>query len=351
MKLDDESLYVIDKKRLVHITRDGQVRTVAGISPHIPPKLKSSTSEDATESQFVPVPAVGADLKSLRGLVVTSDGSVFFGETDGGRVNRIRILDQSGKLVTFAGSDPGCNCAVSSCKPKCFAGEGQAALIATFYVPSALGLSPEGDTLYIADQGNARIRSVRVSLPKLSEGFYTIPSVDGKEAYQFDFSGRHVSTLLTSTAQVIYTFDYSEFETSSGPKGLLVGITDAYNNTLVIERSSNGQPLALRSPFGITTTLDNDINGHLKRFRDPTGRTTEFTYGTTGLMESMKEPDGLMHSFRSKNNETRFVVTFCYPSYFLADMTKTDGWQVTDDLMEALPPCRLRKRVAVKRSV
>jgi YD repeat-containing protein len=301
VKLDEESLYVIDRKRLVHVTREGLVRTVAGISPHVSPKLRTSTTKDDTD-QFVPIPAIGADLKSLRGLVVANDGSVFFGETDGGRVNRIRILDQSGYLVTLTGSDPGCNCAVSSCKPKCFGGEGQSVRYATFYVPSAFGLSPDGDTLYIADQGNARIRSVRVSLPKLSEGFYTIPSVDGKEAYQFDVSGRHVSTVLTSTGQVIYTFDYSEFETNNGRKGLLVGITDVYNNTLAIERSSNGQPLALHSPFGVTTALVNDISGHLKQFRDPTGRTTEFTYGTGGLMESMKEPGGLLHSFRYDEN-------------------------------------------------
>lgn len=303
MRLDDESLYAIDGERILYITREGQVRTAAGISPHIPPKFKNSQSKDAPLFEFSPIPAVGAELKSLRGLVIAPDGSVFFGETDGKRVNRIRALDQSGNLVTLGGTDPGCNCAYggSSCLSQCFSGDGQAALAATFYLPSGLGLSPDGDTLYIADQGNARIRSVRVRLPKVTEGFYTIPSEDGTEAYQFDFSGRHFSTSLTSTGQIMYTFDYDEFETNSGPKGLLVGITDSYNNTLKIERSANGQPLGLRSPFGFDTAVENDANGYLSHFKDPTGSTTEFTYGTHGLMNSMTEPNDLVHTFRSEN--------------------------------------------------
>jgi YD repeat-containing protein len=288
LKSDDESLYVIDRNNVYHILREGQVRVAAGRAPHIPPQ--PSPVQQQQRDDFVPKPALQVDLKPLRGLAVSNSGTIFFAETDSSRTNRIRYVAQSGSMVTFAGSNPGC---------RCFAGDGEAASKAQFYIPSAVTLSPEEDILYIADQRNLRVRMVRVSLPRLSTaGFYAIPSPEGSSFFSFDFSGRHRFTVLTATSQVIHSFNYDDFGLLGSANGLLTKVTDAFNNTLRIERHADGRPIGFVSESGLKSTLTVDSDGYLSSLENNQGNPVKFAYHDSGgLLASRTSPSGLIQSF------------------------------------------------------
>lgn len=299
LKADDESLYVIDRNNVYHILREGQVRVAAGRAPHIPPQLSASQQQvQQQQNDFVPKPALQVDLKPLRGLAVSDSGTIFFAETDSDRTNRVRFVLQSGLMVTFAGSDPGCGCSYYRCTPTCFSGDGEAASKAKFYVPSAVTLSPEEDIVYIADQRNLRVRMARFSLPRLStSGFYSIPSPDGSSMFVFDISGRHRYTILTATAQVMHTFKYDDYG-PSGSTGRLTEVNDAFNNSLHIDRNSDGRPTGFVTENGLKSSLSLDGNGYLSTVKNVRGRRVKFSYhGDSGLMATRISPAGLTQSF------------------------------------------------------
>ena len=290
LKSDDESLYVIDRNNVYHILREGQVRVAAGRAPHIPPQPSPTQQQQQQQDDFVPKPALQVDLKPLRGLAVSGSGTIFFAETDMAGTNRIRYVAQSGSMVTFAGSNSGC---------RCFSGDGEAASKAQFYVPSAVILSPEEDILYIADQRNLRVRMVRVSLPRLSTtGFYAIPSPDGSSFFSFDFSGRHRFTVLTATSEIIHTFNYDDFGLLGSANGRLTEVTDAFNNTLRIERHPDGRPTGFVTENGLKSAVTVDSNGYLSSLENNRGRPVKFAYHASGgLLASRTSPSGLIQSF------------------------------------------------------
>ena len=115
-----------------------------------------------------------------------------------------------------------------------------------------LSVSPvfANGVLYVA--GNNRIRAIRSTLPALGVGDMLIASADGGEFYRFSSEGRHLSTLDGWTGSATYQFAY----TSSGR---LASVTDADGNVTVVERSQDGTPNAITSPFGAPTrTCSND---------------------------------------------------------------------------------------------
>eukprot|EP00118_Oscarella_pearsei_P008644 m.45749 g.45749 ORF g.45749 m.45749 type:complete len:2670 (+) comp33632_c0_seq3:67-8076(+) len=295
VRQDDESVYFIDGRYVFHVTREGRIRLVAGSAPHVPPSVATDDQTEGSD-QFSPRPATSVEFQPLQGLAVWRDGSIYFGETNGMRVNRIRLLDQSGFVGLVTGVDSSCDCRYCSC----FSGDGQATALAKLFFPSAVSLSPDGGRLYIADQGNVRVRTARITLPKISpDGHYVIPSDDGKIAYLFDFTGRHVSTVLSSTSKVIQTFDYEDFDTPQGQRGLLTAIRDGYNNSLVIQRNQDGRAVSLQSSYGFQTKLEINNDGYLSRFTDPAGATVQFTYkDSEGLLASTTDPRSMVHTYR-----------------------------------------------------
>ena len=296
MHRDDESIYFIDGDDVYHVAREGRVRVVAGNAPHVPPELELDENNGERINQFAPRRAMSVDFNRLQGLAVWRDGSVYFADTDYRRINRVLLLNQDGLVSRIAGVDSDCDCRYCSC----FAGDGQSPISSKFSFPSAVSLSPDGSRLYVADQGNARVRMARVSLPSVSTGGnYVIPSDDGHLAYVFDFTGRHVSTALASSGEVIQTFEYEDFHTRSGRRGLLTAIRDPYNNSLVVQRSSDGHAVALESSYGYRTTIEMNSDGYLSRFVDPTGTTVRFSYyDFEGLLASTTDPRSMVHTYK-----------------------------------------------------
>lgn len=300
VKQDDESLLIVDNNVLLEVTRNGRVRLSAGRTPYVRPTLsQAQTAAQRDDDLFVPKKATSVDLNPIHGLAVKRDGTVFFAETNQHNVNRIRLLTANRRLILFAGEDPGCDCTYYRCTPSCYKGDGGPAVAATFFFPTALSLSVQGETLFVADQGNARVRAIQVSLPQSSaSGFYAVPSTDGKEIYTFDVSGRHVSTLWAPTGQIIYTFQYNDYTTPRGTEGLLTSVMDAFNNTVTVERDGIGRPNTIVSPFDLRSNLKTDSHGYLSAFINAEGYATLFTYnGNNGLLTRMEDPSGLVHSF------------------------------------------------------
>jgi RHS repeat-associated protein len=300
VKQDDETLLITDNNVLLEVTRNGRVRLSAGRSPYVRPTLsRAQVAAQTADDIFVPKKATSVDLKSIHGLAIKRDGTIFFSETNQRDVNRIRLLTTNRRLLLFAGRDPGCDCTRYNCIRSCYSGDGGPAIAATFYYPSALTLNVQGDTLFIADQANVRVRAVQVSLPSSSKsGFYAIPATDGQEIYTFDVSGRHVSTLWTPTNEIIYTFQYDDYTTGRGTQGLLTSVTDAYNTTVIVERDDDGKPTALVAPFGLRSKLKTNADRYLSAFTDADGYSTQFQYdGANGLLTRMEDPSGLVHRF------------------------------------------------------
>ena len=77
------------------------------------------------------------------------------------RIHRVRKVLTDGRIVPLAGRDSNCNCLDASCQ--CFERDTYLATNTLFSAISSITVSPDS-TLYVADQGNARVRSVGSSL-------------------------------------------------------------------------------------------------------------------------------------------------------------------------------------------
>ncbi len=91
------------------------------------------------------IPATTADLNQPYGVAVDSTGNVYIGDTGN---NRVRIVDTSGNISTFAGT--------GVCQ---YSGDGGPAKSATLCMPYGVAVDPLG-RLFIADYNNSRIRLV-----------------------------------------------------------------------------------------------------------------------------------------------------------------------------------------------
>jgi sugar lactone lactonase YvrE len=94
-------------------------------------------------------PATSASLVTPTGVALDNAGNLYIADSGN---NRVRMVNTSGVISTVAGTD------YSSFFPS-FKGDGGPAIAARLNNPSRIAVSPSGD-LYVADQGNNRIRKV-----------------------------------------------------------------------------------------------------------------------------------------------------------------------------------------------
>ncbi|HET6550692.1 MAG TPA: CARDB domain-containing protein, partial [Solirubrobacter sp.] len=217
---NEGALYVVDRANhaVRRIAPDGIIATLAG----------NGAPGFAGDGGV----ATRARLHSPRDVAVReSDGSVFI--ADGGN-HRVRRIDADGTIETVAGDgqdayrgDGGLATAASLDTPSAvlplrdgglliadagnavlrkvssdttistvagngtpgFRGDGGPAAQARIDFPQAIALGND-ETIYLADEGNDRVRALAPSLPGLSLGEFTIASEDGRSLYVFDRSGR-----------------------------------------------------------------------------------------------------------------------------------------------------------------
>ncbi len=255
----DGSLYIADlgNYRVRRIQRDGTITTVAG----------DGNPGDTGDGG----PASSAALSGPKGVALDRQGNLYIADTGG----RIRLVDATGVIQTFAGSGNFCGQ---------FGPEGGAAVGLSIPALNNIAVGPDG-SVYIAHgyiECESGVRRVAPPLPGFAVGEIVVAAEDGRERYVFDGTGRHLRTEDTFTGAVRYQFTYTN--------GRLTQITDTFDNVTTIERDVTGNPTAIVAPFGQRTTLHLDANGYLERVANPANEATLLSYSADGLLSTLTTP-------------------------------------------------------------
>lgn len=313
----DGAVYMADatNRRIRRITPDGIISTIAGTGV-------AGFSGDGG-------PAIQARLGEPTGVAVGPDGSVFIADAANHRVRRVT---PDGIIRTIAGDG------VIG-----FGGDGLPATQGHFRFPTAIAIGPD-ETVFIVDQGNFRVRWMRLggtlqtlagqdfpgtrgdfgpasraSLQDLQGGLTVgpegsvyvsqtgsslrvrrilplvellqggaageimVPATDGGEVYVFTLNGRHLRTLESLTGTLIHQFSYDE-------AGRLTGVVDVYGNETRIERDREGNPTAIVGPYGQRTGLALDGEGYLSQITAPDGEAIRLSHTADGLLTRFITP-------------------------------------------------------------
>ncbi len=261
-------IYIADQlnNRIRKVDRGGIISTVVGNGKNC--GLTGCQLGDGGQ-------ALQASLDGPTGVAVDGSGDIFIADTS---VSRIRRVDPTGIIGTIAGNGV-----------PYYSGDGGPAANASLSLPAAVAVDAAG-TIYIADTYNNRVRKVEADLPGVSAQNIIIPSIDGKELYVFDSSGRHLRTVNALTGDIIYSFTYD-----SG--GYLTTLMDGYGNVTTIERDGSENITSITAPGGQKTTLGFDANGFLSNASDPAGDAARMSYDAGGLLTSFTDPNGNIHKY------------------------------------------------------
>ncbi|KAG8448011.1 hypothetical protein GDO86_015204 [Hymenochirus boettgeri] len=294
----DNSLYVLDNNIVLQISDNNQVRIIAGRPIHC--------QVPGIDYFLVSKVAIHSTLESARAIAVSHSGVLFIAETDERKINRIQQVTTNGEISTLVGAPTECDCKIDpNCD--CFSGDGGFAKDAKLKAPSSLAVSPDG-TLYIADLGNVRIRSVSKNKPHLNTmNMYEVASPADQELYQFSTNGTHLHTLNLITRDFIYNFTYNG-------DGDISTITNSNGISVHIRRDAGGMPLWLVVPGGQVYWLTISSNGVLKRISAQGYNLALMTYhGNTGLLAT-------------KSNENSWTTVYEYdPDGHLINATFPTG--------------------------
>ncbi|XP_066213133.1 teneurin-1 isoform X1 [Saccopteryx leptura] len=273
----DNSLYVLDNNIVLQISENRRVRIIAGRPIHC--------QVPGIDHFLVSKVAIHSTLESARAISVSHSGLLFIAETDERKVNRIQQVTTNGEISIIAGAPTDCDCKIDpNCD--CFSGDGGYAKDAKMKAPSSLAVSPDG-TLYVADLGNVRIRTINRNQAHLNDmNLYEIASPADQELYQFTVNGTHLHTLNLITRDYVYNFTYNA-------EGDLGAITSSNGNSVHIRRDAGGMPLWLVVPGGQVYWLTISSNGVLKRVSAQGYNLALMTYpGNTGLLATKSNENG-----------------------------------------------------------
>uniref|UniRef100_A0A2K5S764 Teneurin-1 n=1 Tax=Cebus imitator TaxID=2715852 RepID=A0A2K5S764_CEBIM len=273
----DNSLYVLDNNIVLQISENRRVRIIAGRPIHC--------QVPGIDHFLVSKVAIHSTLESARAITVSHSGLLFIAETDERKVNRIQQVTTNGEISILAGAPTDCDCKIDpNCD--CFSGDGGYAKDAKMKAPSSLAVSPDG-TLYVADLGNVRIRTISRNQAHLNDmNLYEIASPADQELYQFTVNGTHLHTLNLITRDYVYNFTYNA-------EGDLGAITSSNGNSVHIRRDAGGMPLWLVVPGGQVYWLTISSNGVLKRVSAQGYNLALMTYpGNTGLLTTKSNENG-----------------------------------------------------------
>nr|AAF04723.1 tenascin-M1 [Homo sapiens] len=273
----DNSLYVLDNNIVLQISENRRVRIIAGRPIHC--------QVPGIDHFLVSKVAIHSTLESARAISVSHSGLLFIAETDERKVNRIQQVTTNGEIYIIAGAPTDCDCKIDpNCD--CFSGDGGYAKDAKMKAPSSLAVSPDG-TLYVADLGNVRIRTISRNQAHLNDmNIYEIASPADQELYQFTVNGTHLHTLNLITRDYVYNFTYNS-------EGDLGAITSSNGNSVHIRRDAGGMPLWLVVPGGQVYWLTISSNGVLKRVSAQGYNPALMTYpGNTGLLATKSNENG-----------------------------------------------------------
>ncbi|KAL2077775.1 hypothetical protein ACEWY4_027279 [Coilia grayii] len=204
------------------------------------------------------------------------------------------------------------------------AGDGGYARDGRLEAPSALAVSPNG-TLYIADLGNIRIRSVSPNRPRpiTPAGLYEVPSLADKELYVFSANGTHLHTRHLITGDFLFNFTYDSAE------GRLSAVVASNGQAVQVRREGGGgggggsggtgstgaAPLWLAVPGGQVFWLSISVAGGraLKRVSAQGHDVAHLSYhGGTGLLATKSNENGWTTVY--EYNSEGHVINITFPT-------------------------------------
>lgn len=315
----DGSLYLADRNynRIRRITPDGIINAVAG---------NGMAGYDGDG-----VAATEARLYNPTGVAVTPNGVLYISDSMNAR---IRSVGHDGIITTLAGTGT-----------TGWSGDGGPAARAQLRYVMGIAAGPDG-SVYVADNGNHRIRRIEAPMAASAGGELLVPSEDGREVYAFDGAGRHLRTNDGLTGALRYTFGYTD-------AGQLATITDVFGNQTQITRDAAGKPVAILAPGLQRTDLTVGTNGYLSAITNPAREAIKLTYQGEGLLKSYTSPEGGVwrFTFDEKGRLTRdedpaggykeLVRTDAANGFSVA--VTTAGGLVTTYRTESLPDGRTRR--------
>ncbi|KRT82794.1 hypothetical protein AMK59_4421, partial [Oryctes borbonicus] len=362
----DGSLHFIDDRLVLKLTADMKIKVVAGSPLH----CRSKDLENSTYQHNDDV------LGTVLALAFSPNGDLYIAESDTRRVNYVRLVDSSGKIIHFAGkmqermkNNCDCNMSITTANPRkskdlptaCICGatdvttsnaETLLSSNAKFQAISALTVSP-GGILHVADQGSLHILALEHYLPSHDEnGEFHIPYPATGEIYVFNRYGQHVATKDLASGKTRYSFLYSK-NTSFGK---LSTVTDSSGNKIQFLRdysnavssientqdhkselkiSGVGYLVKLTEKGRSEIELDYDMNSGLLTSRSGGGETFMYQYDWLGRATAVILPSGEILNLKSELSETEgMIVTMSKPPTNIHISGKTDKKAVIEDESE-----------------
>lgn len=159
----------------------------------------------------------------------------------------------------------------------------------------------------------------------ISGGNLFVVSKDGKEAYIFSSTGKHLSTVSTLTGALIREFRYD------GTYDRLIEMEDAFGNITLFNRNGSGILTDIQSPYGQVTNITVSSN-LITNVENPASEEHVMTYkSSTTLLETFEKPGGQTTSFDYDANG-RLIGE---------DGHGSNSWTLTQDLMSPGKPITL----------
>ena len=143
-----------------------------------------------------------------------------------------------------------------------------------------------------------------------------------RSPYIFDQDGRHIKTIDIDSGITLVTFEYDS-------SGLLSEVTDQFENTITLNRETNGK-IEISSPDGYKTTLVIDENNDLASAAYDDGTSYDFSYTNSlmtdevdrknnlftrkfnsyGRIESSEDPEGGSWTFFNVKDEVSKILSY-----------------------------------------
>ncbi|XP_076149042.1 teneurin-1-like isoform X1 [Alosa pseudoharengus] len=294
----DNSLYILDNNIVLQVSESLQVRIVAGRPIHC--------QVPGIDHYLVSKSAVHSTLEAAKAIAVSQYSVLYIAETDERKINRVQQVTTNGEISVIAGAPADCDCKIDpNCE--CFSGDGGYARDARLEAPSALAVSPNG-TLYIADQGNIRIRAVSANRPRPTPaGLYEVPSLPDQELYVFSANGTHLHTRHLITGDFLHNFTYDSAE------GRLSAVVASNGQAVHVRREGGAAPLWLVVPGGQVFWLSVSMAGSraLKRVSAQGHDVAHLSYhGGTGLLATKSNENGWTTVYEYNSEGHVINVTF-----------------------------------------
>lgn len=123
--------------------------------------------------------ALSAEISSPYYIVFDKFGNCYLSALSGTAENRLRKIDNTGIITTFAGNDT-----------EAYKGDGGPAIDAELFLPQGVAVDPSGEVVYIADMSNNRVRMVLACTSDIkSQPRDTTVAVGEKPTFTLDVSG------------------------------------------------------------------------------------------------------------------------------------------------------------------